>query len=387
MKTIKNYRTLIRHLRHSEHFDFFRRIVEYLLTRITNFKDIVTVWTLFFGVFSQEDGIFKRSLKAMETKSVNDADQKRNDAYLVIRYGIESAVHSEDTAKKTAADKLSAVLETYRKITSAAITEVSSLVYNLVQDLRLAKYEASVTLLELDDAVDTLEARNQDFDAIYGERMEHYNTLENQGAMKDVRPLVDKAFDDLAQAINSVYGTSKLTGNAEAADLYEAAIDFINADILQYRHIYARRNPGHPVSGTETPPDLETPPTEAAPSLTVLSQTAMGSTGDTGLIGRFLFLEIKEEDLFAELIAPVAVGGILKLTAADIEDYSDFPIEEIQISSPNEEQTGLYIAAPRDRLGFAKPFMSIGDCNAAIYKDGKLLANLSNAKYPAMEGW
>ena len=72
--------------------------------------------------------------------------------------------------------------------------------------------------------------------------------------MKELRPITDKAYDELAKAINALYAVNEMvTQDAEKRTALEKVIDDVNAVVLRYRKTV---NQG---SGTSTKPEPETP--------------------------------------------------------------------------------------------------------------------------------
>ena len=88
--------------------------------------------------------------------------------------------------------------------------------------------------------------------------------------MSSIRPLVDKAFKELASAINALYQANELSGkSAEKEQQLGAIIDEMNALLYQLQLTLSRVKAGtKPSPGEEakptTPPSSETP-TEPEP--------------------------------------------------------------------------------------------------------------------------
>ncbi|MDR0748219.1 MAG: DUF6261 family protein [Tannerellaceae bacterium] len=244
MNRIDKCARLTRHLRNSEHFEFYEEIFEFVEKHKSALGNMLGLWSAFAGVFKKEDRIYKHNRRVAETRLVMEADAKRLNAWMALKRGMEMASYKDDDAQRTAAKTLAFVLDNYRKIRTAPLVEASALIFNLAQDLRRPVYAASVETLGLTEAVNTLEACNEAFKALYEAREMETERAIMQGNMQYIRPLVDKAFAAFTEALNVFCVISSLEGKTAEAAALNAIINRINAAILQYKTIYARRSRG-----------------------------------------------------------------------------------------------------------------------------------------------
>jgi hypothetical protein len=377
MKTIENCKSLVKKLRNGEHFDFHEVIVEFVKSHVSLIAPIIILWNAFLQAFEKEDIVYKHSSKLSETKLIRDLERRRKNAFLELKRGIESASYSDDIDKKAASIKLGEVLENYKKITTAPITEVTAMVFNMIQDLKSPKYGDAVAELYLTAVVTSLEDKNDELKALYVERAQSLSEYEHTGGMKDVRIVVDKAFQNFITVVNSLYVTVRLKGVPDNENPYAAIIDFINGYIEQYERIYERRTPGYTSPEGEKPsegdedPDI---PVIIIPKLAVSEQTIEDN--------KTMLLIMDDQPAFDSVLYPIAEGGIMSLSADDVNDsYNEFPIKSFKVSGG--KPVGLNIAPPDEDLVFNKPMYSMGPCRAEIIKDGELLAVLTGVEWPA----
>ena len=67
-----------------------------------------------------------------------------------------------------------------------------------------------MTMLELDETVASLEEANTDFNTTYNGRSIEKLTRKSQYTMKKIRPEVDAAYTEMANAINVLYQANEL---------------------------------------------------------------------------------------------------------------------------------------------------------------------------------
>ncbi|MDR1644588.1 MAG: DUF6261 family protein [Tannerellaceae bacterium] len=227
VRKVDKLRGFIVHLRNSEHFELYEEIIEPLEPleqHKADFSEAEAHYLIFYNLFCKEDDGYKRSLKV----------------------------------EKTAAHRLVFVLDNFKKITSASMVEASALIYNMVQDFRLAKYAPSIAALGLQTAVDKLEACNEEFKAFYAKRELNLKEAEMKGLMKHIRPRVDRAFDNFLCVLEAFSIVAQLTGNTAKAATLGAIINRINATLRQYRLLYLRRRhsrvlANHPGDDSDSP--------------------------------------------------------------------------------------------------------------------------------------
>ena len=147
--------------------------------------------------------------------------------------------------------------------TTGALTDF----INRMRELDCATH---IETLQLTEPLSRLETLNQAFNAIYQERSEQRFTKATSHNMATIRPLVDKAFKELARAINALYQANALTEQSETKEQQLAAvIDRMTAILYQLQLTLSRVKAGAKPNPSEeskptTPADPE-PPVEPEP--------------------------------------------------------------------------------------------------------------------------
>ncbi|MDR1645059.1 MAG: DUF6261 family protein [Tannerellaceae bacterium] len=242
MNTIKKYGILIRRLRDAEHFDFFKYNTELINAHLPALEAIKPLCQSLCQLFAKEDKIFKRSRKAEETQLIRTTYRRTRNEFMIIKHTVTAAAYSNDPALKAVANTLEFVLRNFKTLPSTPMNETSALVAGLVQDLRQPKNAAAVAILQLSAQVGKLEASNETFRQLYAARAQEHEASAEQGNMRSIRPQVDKSFVLFTRTLAGLYATARATGTPARVAALKEIIDGINAIILQYDHIYARRH-------------------------------------------------------------------------------------------------------------------------------------------------
>jgi hypothetical protein len=280
MYKIKPSLSLTRKLRNAEHFDFYKNITNHIKTVQLKPASLLPISNTFLNAFEKEDVIYKRFLRQEETRLINEAHGKRKNAYMALKHVVEAASYSDTPQVKSAAGELERILTNYIAIGRSPMTEVSAMIVNLVQDMRLAKYAAAATLVGAEDAIDRLERDNEDFMTLYAGRAYSEESEKEEGSLVEVRRLVDREFTNLCDAISVLYqiNEKQQPKDPEVSETLSDIIRFFNSFIHQYETIYARRNPNyHAGSDKPSSPDDEHPSgggDEPAPGIPQLAITA-----------------------------------------------------------------------------------------------------------------
>ncbi|MDR1356397.1 MAG: DUF6261 family protein [Tannerellaceae bacterium] len=375
MKSVKIYTRLLHFFRNSEHFDFFKFIVSFIVTRISGIPEILQSWNVFNGLFEKEDVIFKKSAAAIETKYIADLNSERHSLFTLFRRKVSLSEISLDATERDAAVKLNEVLTNYKSIGKAPMVEVSALIINMLQDLDKPRYATPVTTLDLSDVISKLEAANDKFRSLYQERFQNLETSEELGTMKDIRLQVDKAFKTFTQGLDAVYVVGKLSGKDVTAA--EEIIEYINAAIDQYGRVLSHRGYSAPKKSDNNNDENEDGGTPVEPTIPTLAVEEQNIDGDFTMT-----LIISDQPAFEAILYPVAKGGMLKLTADPIPDaYDEFPIRDFEMQSG--KPIGMWVNPPRDDLDYDRPLNSFGPCEGDVYdKEGELLAHITNLQWP-----
>ncbi|MDR1937609.1 MAG: DUF6261 family protein [Tannerellaceae bacterium] len=383
MKFVKKFLFLLRSLRNGEHFDFYWSIVDFIKGNNSIPPALTALWKNVVRLFDKEDDIYKRSLKSIETKFIQEADRKRDDSFMMLRRGVEFALYNEDPQIKNGAKTLMEVMDNYKDACRMPFGENTSLIINMIQDLRKPRYAGMVTLLGLTEAVSKLEENNAAFKEIYTERTLNINEQKVQGTMSDIRPQLDKAFFDFTDGLNALYKTNELLEkNAAMREQLGGMIDFINSYIGQYERIFARRNAKYKVGKPGGDGKDDMPETEI-PGLLIAGQEILGQSDLPGMsdFGTMMSLVAADAELFRTTLYPIARGSVLRLT--NEEEDTDFPVMDF-LKDAADNIIGLLVEAPDPDTVFVKPFQGTHEQDAELLKDDEPIAVLEKVSYPVI---
>jgi hypothetical protein len=367
-------------MRNNEHVEFFANIDDITVNNEASIPEVMPQVKVLQKVYKDEDDIYKRDAKAMETKYISGAHRSRRGAFMLLKRSIDAARYSDEPEHVEAVVRLNEVLHNYRSIPSAPMFETSALIRNMLEDLRKQRYDEAVKVLKLSSDVDKLEEKNEEFRAIYAERTHSTEVSEIKGTMGGIRPKVDRAFVNLLEAVNTYYTFNKLSGKIDQVNPYYSVIVLIDGFIEQAKRIYDRRTPGAYTSKPNKPggsedEDTETP-VDSVPVLAVSSQEIKGSWS--------MLLVMADQKAFEEALYPDALHGTLVLSSPTVNDYPDFPIEEFEVKGGRP--IGLVVSPPKGDLTFDRPLYSMGLATGDVIKDDKLLAVITGIEWPASTG-
>lgn len=201
------------------------------------------------------------------TKAVEEADAKRDEAFLFLKQSVEVNRLSPVAAKRTAAEELSYIFNRHRGANEAPYAQNTAIITNLAEELMKEENVAYLTELDLGAGLERLISANDSFKAIYSERKDEKRDRKSEETMKTIRPQVDAAYFACVKAINTLYYANELTTqDAEVEASLGALIDGINADIVQLKETIslrlARNENAAEKEEEEAPATATTPPTE-----------------------------------------------------------------------------------------------------------------------------
>jgi hypothetical protein len=324
--------TILRKLRNGEHFQIHSDLIVYLEEPIGDFTVLSTAFTTYKQLFDHEDVVFKHQSKMVGTQAVIAADKKRNDEYRSLRMAVKSGLRSIDPEIQVAAEVLLPVVDNYKWIPRKSYKETTAYITNLIQDLKAAANQPSVTKLSLGPAVDLLEAANLAFRAIYSQRTSWWAAQRLQGNMEMARPPVDEAFEALTYLINSIYATNEVDEkDAEKRTKLTAIINEVNGQLDNMAREIAYRQPG---GGTDPDPD---PHPEPEPGPIVPYRFTARSTMLVN--GRTLLVTPTDFDEFAAFIDVRMIGGIMDFHPDGRSNR--FTLDEISYDETDSTPMGL----------------------------------------------
>ncbi|MBO4740694.1 MAG: hypothetical protein J5605_03500 [Bacteroidales bacterium] len=136
------------------------------------------------------------------TVDVLEADDSRDTILVGFAFYLEFTLRHTDPAMVRAARELKVVMDTpsYKRIYETAYNRESNLIANLIEELR-NNHQSALTQLNIGFYIDALEAANNNFDAIYENRVHSTARSYNSEDILEARTKMEKAFDSLCDKL------------------------------------------------------------------------------------------------------------------------------------------------------------------------------------------
>lgn len=231
--------------RNSEHYELQEQLLAVITPEFAEKFGINGFRVNYNSAFIKEDEAFLESQALLDTKLVQEKDAARDERLRYIELGVQLKQISLLAADKEAAEKITYVLRPYKDAADKPYSENTALVRDLVKKVRSATYASAIQQLGLTDAVAALEEANEAFNVVYSRRSDEKQARAGLDALKVIRPKVDEAFRQLAEAISALYlVTEMIEHNATKAAEIALVVDGANARILQFSETLSRRGAG-----------------------------------------------------------------------------------------------------------------------------------------------
>ncbi|MDL2278484.1 DUF6261 family protein [Parabacteroides sp. OttesenSCG-928-G07] len=253
MNKIKNL-GIFHYLRNGEHFYLHRTLTTFLADKVTDFSALAPLFTNYKQLFDHEGIVFKHNARIVGTAEVKEADKMRDEAFRTLRMTTKALTTNTNLNNRKLAKELLLVIDNYKDAPQKAYNEGIAYIVNLIKDLRKPKNKTKVDALQLNELITSLETENNALETVYNERAEWLEAQQTIGNMARIRRPVDRAFKDVASAINSFYETNELgEKNDDTREKLENMIVGANAHIDNSWRAIAYRSPGHNKKPTPEP--------------------------------------------------------------------------------------------------------------------------------------
>lgn len=249
----------------AEHYQVHGDLLNAISEELASSLDLSDLRDRYVSLYAEENSSFFLSRASAWTPEIQEAHQFRVQQFGYILNRIDGGLYAGEEAKEQAAQALLFPIKHYRSVKRMRHAAVSGTLRDFIERMREADCAPHIEMLKLTAAIDQLESLNNAFITVYNTRSAQYLEKATSRSMKTIRPLVDKAFKELANAINALYQANELTEkSAEKERQLGAIIDEMNAVLYQLQLTLSRvkagtkPNPGEESKPT-TPPASETP--------------------------------------------------------------------------------------------------------------------------------
>jgi ElaB/YqjD/DUF883 family membrane-anchored ribosome-binding protein len=224
--------SLIR-LRNDEHFQLVTELRKLITKHGAEALKIEALFSAFLPLYGAEDEALKKVVKSALTAEIQEKDKRRDHLFRGMVDANKSALNHFRPEVQKAATRLKIVLDTYGNVVEKPLSEETSALYNLLQDIR-NKYAQDAATVGLTEWVEELDAVNEAFGQLLDDRYEETSTRCDL-VLKQCRHEVDEVYRAIVERINAL-------AVVEGAAAYEGFIRNLNAIIDKCAAMLAHRH-------------------------------------------------------------------------------------------------------------------------------------------------
>lgn len=214
-------------LKNAEHLLFMQQISA-LLTEV-NHEKINPLHIEFQSVIEKEEDGNKQIRVSEHTQKISQLDKERDDLYSALNFRLEAEERCPVVERKEAAKVLRIIFKNYGNPIKLNLIEETSVINNLVAELKEEKHKNLVKLTGLEEWISFLETANKEFFTLYEQRRD-----DTAGKitinLKSVRKEADTLFKKI---MNRITALVELEPSEELNNL----VSKINATIEKYKII------------------------------------------------------------------------------------------------------------------------------------------------------
>jgi hypothetical protein len=221
-------------LRNEEWFQFFTEFKTFVEQTSPGVLDIVELFSVFVVLYGKADKLLEVIRKSNFTALIVEKDRLRDNTYMGIAETVNAFKRHYDPAKRTAAERLSVLIDHYGNVADKPYNEETATIYNFSQDIR-SKYAHEITVLDLNGWIDELDRYNTEFENAILDRNKEYAAGDDEMSLFDVRKKTDRVYLDIVERIEAF----ALIRNGDA--VLTGFIKNLNANIDRYISSINRR--------------------------------------------------------------------------------------------------------------------------------------------------
>ena len=254
----------------AEHYQVHGDLLNAISEELASSLDLSDLRDRYVSLYEKENSCFYLNRANEWTEKIQESHNLRLQQLSYILKRIDAGLYAGEEEKEEAAEALIFPTNPYRSLRRMRYAAVSGALRDFIDRMRKADCATHIETLKLAAEIEKLESHNNAFITVYNIRSAQYLGRATSYSMSSIRPLVDKAFKELASAINALYQANELSGkSAEKEQQLGTIIDEMNALLYQLQLTLSRVKAGSkPSPGEEakptTPPSSETP-TEPEP--------------------------------------------------------------------------------------------------------------------------
>jgi hypothetical protein len=234
-------------MRNDAHFQFHADFIALVNGATAEALKIAALWTAHAALFAKLDEALKKIVMSAATPKIREADKERDELFSGFKKLLAGLCEHFDPAIRDAALNVQVVVHTYGNVAAKSLSEETSAVYNLVQELKTAKYSGLIGQLNLTQYLNKIEMKNIMVSALIQER-DRDNASKTHVAVVEARRALDGSYKHIVDIINANLLLGQLAG-AEAEEFVNTANETI------HRYASMRHKHRHGAHGGESSGD------------------------------------------------------------------------------------------------------------------------------------
>jgi len=234
-------------MRNDAHFQFHADFITLINGAGAAALKIDALWTAHTALFADLDAALKKIHMSATTPKIQEADRARDELYSGFKKVLAGLCEHYDPEMRDAALKAQVVVHTYGKVTSKSLSEETSAIYNLIQELRSDKYKNLVIMLGLMQWLTNIELKNNEVSTLMQDR-DRENAGKPHTHVGEERRAVDESYKHIVDVINAHLLLGQLTGTE-----VETFVNTVNETIHRYASM--RHKHRHGTHGGESSED------------------------------------------------------------------------------------------------------------------------------------
>lgn len=228
--------------RNAEHYHLYSSLLACVSEEKAEKFKFKVYYSAFSSSFTKENDAYLQNRAYAGTKvieSKNEACYRQFRSFNMMVYSKQLGGKPEEVE---AAEVLLYLLKPYAKATEKPLIEYIAMVKDLVDALDGDTYVKHIETLKISEQVEALKNSLIEFETAYQERSNEKLARAVMDNMKTIRPVVEKDFTNMANAINALYFVAaNIDKDPEATAELEEIIDRINAVINGFHQVVSRR--------------------------------------------------------------------------------------------------------------------------------------------------
>ena len=218
----------------AEHYQVHCALLDVIPVEVASSLGCADQRDQYAALFEEERGCYGMNHSFVESDELKEKHVQRVHQFSYIVSYIDNAARADEEAVREAANVLLFVIKPHRAARRMRYAATSGVLRNFINQMRESECATHIATLRLTESINLLAQMNQAFTELYDRRSELLLARANAHKMVTIRPLVDKAFKELARTINALYRVNQATEKSESKEQQLATvIDQMNAILYQ----------------------------------------------------------------------------------------------------------------------------------------------------------